>query len=497
MKNRDIRNSGYADMSFTTFLFFGFFLGVLVLYYLLPHRLRKLLLLAASYVFYMWSAPALGAVLLGTTLLSYGAAFLIDPKKRSGRSRAWILGACCLIHFGLLFVCKYLQMTLDLAHWLLPSIVPQKTVHLLLPVGISFFTFAVTGYLFDVYRGKYPVERNFLDYAVFVAFFPCVLAGPIGQARSFLPQLKQRVPFRSESVKAGVLRFVFGLFQKLVLADNIGVLVNAAYGGTVISPVTWVAVILLYSLQIYFDFCGYSHMAIGLATALGFRVTENFNAPYYSTSVTSFWKKWHISLTSWFREYLYFPLGGSRKGNLRTYFNILVVFAVSGLWHGAAVHYVLWGALNGVFQVLERMTAAPRNRLEARCRGGARKLIYGLVFGAGTYVLVSLTWLLFRVENLGQLQYVAGQILGLFRTGLGPLQLRALGLNDQLRTVLLLSLALCSVVDALWMRGKRMQRLSRSVLPFYAVVCALILVTAVYGVYGEGFNAQEFVYFKY
>ena len=278
-------------MSFTTFLFFGFFLGVLVLYYLLPHRLRKLLLLAASYVFYMWSAPALGAVLLGTTLLSYGAAFLIDPKKRSGRSRAWILGTCCLIHFGLLFVCKYLQMTLDLAYRLLPSIVPQKTVHLLLPVGISFFTFAVTGYLFDVYRGKYPVERNFLDYAVFVSFFPCVLAGPIGQARSFLPQLKQRVPFRSESVKAGVLRFVFGLFQKLVLADNIGALVNAAYGGTVISPVTWVAVILLYSLQIYFDFCGYSHMAIGLATALGFRVTENFNAPYYSTSVTSFWKK--------------------------------------------------------------------------------------------------------------------------------------------------------------------------------------------------------------
>ena len=198
-------------MSFTTFLFFGFFLGVLVLYYLLPHRLRKLLLLAASYVFYMWSAPALGAVLLGTTLLSYGAAFLIDPKKRSGRSRAWILGACCLIHFGLLFVCKYLQMTLDLAHWLLPSIVPQKTVHLLLPVGISFFTFAVTGYLFDVYRGKYPVERNFLYTAqnpsmtrareICAALLNAYDAGEIEKIYILYTDLKNGIDMEAKSVR--------------------------------------------------------------------------------------------------------------------------------------------------------------------------------------------------------------------------------------------------------------------------------------------------------
>lgn len=484
-------------MTFTTFAFFGFFLAVLILYYLFPHRVRKLLLLAASYVFYMWSMPSLGIVLLGTTLLSYGAAFLIDPKRGSRRSRAWILAGCCLIHFGLLFVCKYLQMTLDLAFRLLPSLIPQRTVHLILPAGISFFTFAVTGYLFDVYRGKLPPERNILDYAVFVAFFPCVLSGPIGQARSFLPQLKQRIPFRAEHVKAGILRFVFGLFQKLVLADNIAVLVNTAYNGAVVSPLTWILVILLYSLQIYFDFCGYSHMALGLAGALGLRVPENFNAPYLSTSVTSFWKKWHISLTSWFREYLYFPLGGSRKGRLRTYFNVLVVFAVSGLWHGAAIHYVLWGLLNGVFQVFERMTAAPRSRLEAHCKGPLRKAAFGLVFGVVTYCLVSLTWLLFRVESLAQLRYVAGQVLGLFRTGFGRVQLAELGLTDPLRNVLLLSLALCTVVDVLWLRGIRMRRLTRSVLPYYAAVSVLILATAVYGVYGKGFNPQDFVYFRY
>ncbi|MBQ1678422.1 MAG: MBOAT family protein [Oscillospiraceae bacterium] len=484
-------------MSFTTFSFFGFFLAVLLLYYLLPHTARKLLLLAASYVFYMWSVPALGLVLLGTTLLSYGAGRLLDPRRHAGKWRVWVLAGCCTVHFGLLFICKYLQMVLDLAFRLAPGLVPQTTVDLVLPVGISFFTFAVTGYLFDVYRGKLAAERNVLDYAVFTAFFPCVLAGPIGQARSFLPQLKQRIPFQAEAVKAGVLRFVFGLFQKLVLADHIGVLVNAAYGGAVLSPLSWIAVILLYSLQIYFDFSGYSHMAIGLARALGLRVPENFNAPYLSTSVSSFWKKWHISLTSWFREYLYFPLGGSRKGRLRTYFNILIVFAVSGLWHGAAVHYVLWGLLNGLLQVLERMADRPRKRLEQRCQSGARRVLWGAVCGMATYLLISLTWLLFRVDGLAQLRFILGQVLGLFRTGFGPLQLAELGMGRRLGLVLALSLGLCTAVDALWLRGCRMRRLTRSVLPYYAVLCALILLTAVFGVYGAGFDPQDFVYFKY
>lgn len=484
-------------MSVTSFQYFGFAAVVLLLYWLLPHRGRKLLLLAASYVFYMWSMPALGLVLLASTGVSFLSARGLEPRESGESGRKRLLALCCLIHFGMLFVCKYLQMALDLAHWLTPGLVGPAEVRLILPAGISFFTFAIMGYLFDVYRGKLAAERSFLDYALFVAFFPCILAGPIGQARNFLPQLKQPVPFRAERVKAGVLRFLYGLLMKMVLADNIGTIVDAAYGGKVVTPLTWIAVILLYSLQIYYDFAGYSHMAIGVAAALGLRVPENFNAPYYSTSVTSFWKKWHISLTSWFREYLYFPLGGSRKGRLRTCFNILVVFAVSGLWHGAAMHYVLWGLLNGLLQVLERMAAEPRKRLESRMSGTLPKALYMLFCGAVTYCLISLTWLLFRAEGLAQLRYIAGQVLGCFHTGLGGLQLAELGLKPLLKRVLLLAGAFCAAIDAWQARGKTFTRLTESVLPYYLSAAALILAVAVFGVYGKGFDPRDFLYFRY
>ena len=484
-------------MSFTTFLFFGFLALVLLGWYLLPGKGRSLWLLAANYLFYFWSMPALGLILPASTLLSYGAArWMGSPERGREGLRRLILTVACLIHFGLLFACKYLQMALDLLGRVIPGAAGLH-VELLLPAGISFFTFAVTGYLFDVWRGKLPAEKRFLDYAVFVSFFPCILAGPIGQARSFLPQLRERVRFDGVRLKGGLLRFAWGMLQKLVLADNLAVLVNAAYGGKIITPLTWIAVILLYSLQIYFDFAGYSNMAIGVAQAMGLRVPENFNAPYFSVSVTAFWKKWHMSLTGWFREYLYFPLGGSRKGKARACLNILIVFAVSGLWHGAAVHYVVWGLFNGVLQVWERLSEPYRSRLDGRLQKPALRWPWLALRWALTYCLISLTWLCFRVENLGQLRFIAGQVLGLFRTGLGELKLRALGLKPGMDTMLLICGGVAAVTDALKARGKDPMRLSATVLPYYLAMVVLLTVTAVYGVYGNGFDPQDYVYFKY
>ena len=484
-------------MSFTTFLFFGFFALILLGWYLLPGRTQRVWLLAANYVFYMWSMPALGLLLLASTALSYGAArWMGSPEQHAAGQRRAILTAACLIHFGLLFACKYLQMCLDLLGRVFPGAAGLH-VELLLPAGISFFTFAVTGYLFDVWRGKTPAEKNFLDYAVFVSFFPCILAGPIGQARSFLPQLKTRRPFSAEALKGGLLRFAWGMVQKLVLADNIAVPVNAAYGGQVTTPLTWIALLLLYSLQIYFDFAGYSNMAIGLAQAMGLRVPENFDAPYFTTSVTGFWKKWHMSLTGWFREYLYFPLGGSRKGSFRTYLNILIVFAVSGLWHGAAVHYVVWGLLNGLFQVWERLTAPLRKRVETRLRRPALRGPYLLLRWALSYCLISLTWLCFRAESFTQLRFILGQILGLFHSGLGGLRLEALGLKPMMTRVLLICGGAAAVIDGLRAKGYRVHWLPSRVLPYYLAMLILLLTVAIFGVYGEGFHPQDFVYFKY
>lgn len=484
-------------MSFTTFLFFGFYALILLGWYLLPGRGQRLWLLAANYVFYMWSMPALGLLLMASTVISYGAArWMRGVGERSAGQRRVILTSVCLIHFGLLFACKYLQMFLELLGRAFPFAAGLH-VELLLPAGISFFTFAMSGYLFDVYRGKTPVEKCFLDYAVFVSFFPCILAGPIGQARSFLPQLKTRHSFDSVKIKGGLLRFAWGMVQKLVLADNIGTLVNAAYGGQIVAPITWIVLLLLYSLQIYFDFAGYSNMAIGLAQAMGLQVPENFDAPYFSTTVTGFWKKWHMSLTGWFREYLYFPLGGNRKGQARTCLNILIVFAVSGLWHGAAVHYVVWGLLNGFFQVWERLTAPIRKRVACRLRHPAVRWPYLVLRCAFTYCLISLTWLCFRAESFTQIRFILGQILGLFRTGFGSLDLKALGLQHGMGTMLLICGGVAAVVDGLRARGRRVERLQTTVLPYYLVMVVLLLTVAVYGVYGSGFDPQDFVYFKY
>ena len=484
-------------MSFTTFLFFGFLALILLGWYLLPGRGQRLWLLAANYVFYMWSVPALALILAASTLLSYGAArWMGSPEQGAPGRRRAILIIACLLHFGLLFVCKYLQMSLDLLSRILPGAAGLH-VDLLLPAGISFFTLAITGYLFDVYRGRTAAETYFLDYAVFVSFFPCILAGPIGQARSFLPQLKERRPFEADKIKWGLLRFAWGMVQKLVLADNIATLVNAAYGGETVSPLTWIVLFLLYSLQIYFDFAGYSNMAIGVAQTLGIRVPENFSAPYFSASVTAFWRKWHMSLTGWFREYLYFPLGGSRKGKARTCLNILIVFVVSGLWHGAALHYVAWGLLNGLLQILERLTDPLRRRVETRLQRPILRWPYLILRWALTFCLISLTWLLFRVESLSQLRYVTGQVMGIFRTGFGELKLRTLGLRDGMEPVLLICCAAAAGVDALRALGKSLQQLSKTVLPYYLTMVVLLTTAALYGVYGKGFDPQDFVYFKY
>ncbi len=484
-------------MSFTTFPFFVFLAVVLPVYYLLRGRLRRFWLLAASYVFYCWAAPALGLVVLVSTGVSYALGWAIGAGGSRTRGRL-LLALGCVLHLGLLVVLKLLPLVL-------PVLAPRSELRLVMPVGISFFSFAIVGYLVDVYRGSWPdsgrpgmaPERDLVDYALFVVFFPCILAGPIGHARSFLPQLKQPRPFRAEEVKGGLLRFALGMVEKLVLADSLALTVGRIYSAMNASPATWLVTLGLYSLQIYFDFAGYSHMAIGVAGALGFTVRENFTAPYYSTSVTSFWRKWHISLTSWFREYLYIPLGGSRKGQLRTWCNILVVFAVSGLWHGVAWHYLAWGLVNGLLQVAERILQPGRRRLEAALRAPASRLAWNALAGVVTFALMSMTWLFFRAESMTQVRQILGQLAGVIHTGFGRVD-PGLPADGPARIwVLSLVTALCAVLDLPGVWRWFSTRLPKRVLPCYGVLAALLLIAAVFGVYGAGFQAQDFVYFRY
>lgn len=481
-------------MAFLSLKFIVFFALVLAVYLSLPARGQKPFLLLASWVFYALQSGKLLALLLLSSVVVWAAARAMERLPAQRKLWLW-LG--CLFCFGLLFFYKYFDFFLAPVFALAGAQLPAWTESLAVPAGLSFYTFSVTGYLFDVYRGKCAAEERFLHVALFAAFFPAILAGPVGKAREFLPQLRERQSFELARVKRGVLRFCVGAFYKLAVADVIAIAVNTAYGGE--NPVSggmWLMAALLYSLQIYFDFAGYSHMAIGAATALGFTLTENFTAPYYSASVRSFWKKWHISLTGWFREYLYFPLGGSRRGRARTYLNILIVFTVSGLWHGAAMTYVCWGLLNGVLQVLEMLAQPVSSRLDGVQSRALQALRLG-VKTAVTYLLISATWVFFRAESLSQALFIGGQIFGVARYGFGSQTLSALGLTLRQQLALAASLLGCGALDAALLRRDVFRHLSESLVPYYLAVFVIIAATCLLGAYGSGYTAQDFVYFRY
>ena len=274
-------------------------------------------------------------------------------------------------------------------------------LNIMLPLGISFYIFTAISYLMDVYRGKYEAEHDFLDFMVFMTFFPKVTSGPIIRGSEMLPQIKDYRGIKSDAFLVGIQIFVFGLFKKIVLADRLSVFVNDVwYAPTAFATGTVVLGVLSYALQIYFDFSGYSDMAIGLSKILGFDFSANFNLPYLATNMSDFWKRWHISLSSWFRDYLYFPLGGSRKGMARTYFNLFLVMAVSGLWHGAGVTFIVWGLLHGLGSCIHKLFAEICKKHNLKAEGKVTGILSKLGRIMLTFVFVTLCWIPFRSEDM-------------------------------------------------------------------------------------------------
>ena len=482
-------------MSYTSLSFPVFIAAFFLLYYLLPKKYQKWVLLAGNYVFYMWWRPAFGALILAGTLISYWAA-LAYSKGALGRKKLWItLGVC--YNLGVLFVFKYLDFFCSTFARVL-GLNYGHELTLLLPVGISFFTFSAAGYLFDVCKGKIEAEKNFLDFSVFVSFFPTIMAGPIGYARNFLPQLDGTKAFDLARVKRGILRFAWGMVKKMVVADTIAVIVNTVYADAAnFSNGLVLLAAAAYSMQIYFNFSAYSDMAIGTAQALGFSVMENFDAPYLVASVKDFWKKWHISLTSWLREYIYFPLGGSRCKKWRTYFNVMVVFAVSGLWHGAAFSFVVWGLLNGAYQVIGEITLPARKKLRAALRVRESSRVLWLWRCAVTFALVTIAWVFFRAGSVAQGLYLVKRILTILTDGFGGFALGTLGLLKRQAILLALYTAVFVAADIFQAARKSLPALEETDFAYWGVILVLALSVVFFGVYGRGFNPQDFVYFKF
>ncbi len=402
-------------MLFNSLQFLVFFPAVVALYFLTPFRLRWILLLSASYYFYAcWKVEYL-ALILFSTAVDYIAGLRMEASARPSSRRFW-LGASLISNLGLLFAFKYFNFfndSLRAAFDAFNVFYDVPAFQVLLPVGISFYTFQTLSYTIDVYRGERKAERHLGIFALYVAFFPQLVAGPIERSTRLMPQFFEHHGFSYDRAVDGLRLMLWGFFKKLVIADHIAVYVNAVYNNPAdfTGLPVWIAS-YFFAFQIYCDFSGYSDIAIGSARVLGYDLMENFRRPYFSKSIAEFWRRWHISLSTWFRDYVYIPLGGSRVARRRLYYNLMVVFVVSGLWHGANWTFVVWGALHGAYMVASLLSRGLRDRLWTTVGEGLAPLARrGWMPDAAllrrhlavfvTFHLVLFAWVFFRANTIG------------------------------------------------------------------------------------------------
>lgn len=477
-------------MIFNSYQFLCFFPVVTLAYFLFPRKVRWIWLLAASYYFYMcWNAGYALLIAL-STVVTYVCALLCDHFPQSGARRA-VMIAGLGVNLGILCFFKYYNFFGDTISRVLGAAGLVFTVphlNVLLPVGISFYTFQALGYMLDVYRRDIPAEKNFFRYALFVSFFPQLVAGPIERSENLLRQVNKPREWDVAQARDGLCIMLLGFFEKMVVADRAAIYVDAVYNQWYDAS-GWQIVLatVLFAFQIYGDFGGYSHIAIGAAKIMGYDLMENFRQPYFAVSVRDFWRRWHISLSTWFRDYLYIPLGGSRVSRPRRALNTMITFTVSGLWHGASLNYVVWGMLNGAMQVIE-----------GSLPGGGKKrklsLPVRLLKTALTFMLICFTWLFFRVRALSTGVRMLGRVFGSFAA-----PELATGFTAGQAMVLGLSIVLLVLLDLLHESGRKLKDISRR-WPFVlsgglGLMCVLLIV--LFGVWGPSYNAQAFIYFVF
>lgn len=399
-------------MLFNSIEFLIFFPIVTYVYFVIPQKAKNIWLLISSYFFYMcWNAKYV-VLLLFSTIVTYFSGILLEKLKNNNASsrqvfyRKCVVTICFTLNLLILFYYKYANFMLSIFSSIFSAMhvgLHVPTLDIILPIGISFYTFQALGYTVDVYRDEIHAEKNFLQYALFVSFFPQLVAGPIERSKNLLNQLSDpgTRKFNYERAREGLLLMLWGLFLKIVLADRIAIFVDTVYGDYINHPGSYLIIAtVLFSVQIYCDFSGYSTIAIGAAKILGFSLMDNFNAPYLSTSTSDFWRRWHISLTSWFKDYLYIPLGGSRKGKPRKYLNKITVFFISGLWHGANFTFCIWGLINGIYQVVGEILEPIRHRTAKLLHLNRTSLAYRGAQGILTFLMIDFSWIFFRASSL-------------------------------------------------------------------------------------------------
>lgn len=492
-------------MLFNSVDFLIFFPIVTLIYFIVPKKLKTGWLLISSYYFYMCWNPKYAVLIAVSTVITYGSGLAlsyvgavknISPDKQVFYKKC-IVAASVISNLGILAVFKYADFFLTNLYALFSAMgftVTERTLDLLLPVGISFYTFQALSYTLDVYRGDVRAEKNLIRYALFVSFFPQLVAGPIERTPNLLTQiqeLEKKTLWNWDNICGGLFLMVWGFFQKLVIADRAAIVVNTVYNHYTEYGFVGIALAtFLFAFQVYCDFDGYTNIARGAAQVLGIRLMKNFRQPYFATDIRDFWRRWHISLTSWFTDYLYIPLGGSRKGSLRHLLNIVIVFTVSGLWHGASWNFVVWGLLHAGFQCIGILKQKLIGQKEQPLSGSAR-----LRKAVTTFLLTDFAWLFFRADNLSHAFSLLHQMVSniwLYTPG-------SFGLEPSGFTILIAALAVLFIVD--WLHEKNIDifsRLMKQELWFrYAVCLTLIWVVILLGVYGTSYTSSQFIYFQF
>lgn len=481
-------------MLFNSVSFGIFIIIVFILYYLVPHKYRWCFLLLASYVFYMNLHIGYGILLLATTALTYTLALNLERAGTAKAKKQCLLGGVLPLVLVLLFyktadpIIDRLNLLIDAGRLNMQPI----TVKILLPAGISFYFFQSMGYLIDVYHGKIKAERHFGYYALFVSFFPQLLAGPIGRADNLLPQYKKERPFIYENVTYGLKLMTWGYFKKLVIADIFAGVVDKVFDkAQSYVGLVFIVVTVMFAIEIYCDFSGYSDIAIGCARLFGIDLMTNFKSPYFSFSVREFWSRWHISLSTWFRDYVYIPLGGNRVSKWRHRFNLLITFLVSGFWHGSSLTYIVWGGIHGLLQIVETLIY-PKTRGDAPVK--RRRHLWQLPV---TFILLCFTWIFFRANSMRDAIWIISRLFWDIERPLNYLQtcIICLGVSRPAAMGMLLSVLLLAVYDFTSLKCDVIETFSRQ--KFFVRWPVYVLFLVVIALFSPKGVSTEFIYFQF
>lgn len=476
-------------MVFSNAVFLFIFLPVVIAgYYILRGKARNYWLLLVSIFFYAWNKPSFTIILLGSIVLNYFGALLVEKAVQTGKKKLWlVLTVVC--NLLILFYFKYFNFTIRTLKKIFD--IHTQFANVLLPIGISFFTFQGLSYVVDVYRGDVPAQKNVFKLGMYISMFPQLVAGPIVRYKDIATEIDNR-KVTTEDFAYGIQRFILGLFKKIIIADNMAIIANAMFDcNPKLNSVSlaWLGIIA-YSLQIFFDFAGYSDMAIGLGRMFGFHFLENFNYPYISKSITEFWRRWHISLSSFFRDYVYIPLGGNRK---HVYLNVAIVFLLTGIWHGAAFTYIAWGIWHGIFNLTEKFIKSHSKSKEVTGHN-FKRVIVSVFQHVYTMLVVMLGWVMFRSSGIKHAFNYIKSLFGLNNPEISVYNVW-LYLNKWSFLILILGLIMCTpLLKKLY--GLLKRKVNEKILtPVKYILLLALLLLCVLQVASNSYSA--FIYFQF